>query len=486
MATVATIKSGVWSDTATWDGGVLPGAGDTAQILTGHTVTLDQNITINTLTNTGNGKLLVTGSTAYDMSITWISLSTVSSATALIHFDSSYSASGSTITAHGIAIGAHTGLSTAVILIDTSATGSVTITSNTAASDTSTAGSEPNIIRDLSSADVSITITTITLNNNQGVAFYIGGSGDKSFTTATTIQHGGALQITATGTNTLTLGGINMSTNSGFAIDISGGTNTINPYLANITIYGGGVTSRCISITSGSLTINNVNVVAPTGSGAVAIYSSTSGNLTINGDVRTSGSTTYTALNLSGAGNVVINGSLNASSQVSGGPLITTGAKVTITGNITSGTTSASTVSATQTAVVRIGASGQVTTISSPGSIVTYPVSGSSPLIVAGAEIVYRLYKYPRAITTTSPYVDDSMNEVLPDMTITNADSDLDPADVRDGVVYDSDNKTGTMHVPDPADVYKGVPVDDTVGTASITAADGAAILGSQIASLSN
>lgn len=64
------------------------------------------------------------------------------------------------------------------------------------------------------------------------------------------------------------------------------------------------------------------------------------------------------------------------------------------------------------------------------------------------------------------------------------ADADLSPGDVREGVLYDSDDKVGALNLPDPADVALGVPVGDTVGTAMLKASDVAMITGSQITAL--
>jgi hypothetical protein len=57
MATARAIASGNWSATGTWNGGVLPGNGDTVYA-NGFTVTIDQNINIgganNPIVNAGS------------------------------------------------------------------------------------------------------------------------------------------------------------------------------------------------------------------------------------------------------------------------------------------------------------------------------------------------------------------------------------------------------------------------------------------------
>lgn len=59
------------------------------------------------------------------------------------------------------------------------------------------------------------------------------------------------------------------------------------------------------------------------------------------------------------------------------------------------------------------------------------------------------------------------------------------PADVRSGLVYGpSDTLTGTMAIPAATSVQIGVPVDATVGSATISLADIAAVTGAQVAAV--
>jgi hypothetical protein len=56
MATITSAASGNFSDTATWVGGVVPGAGDDAVAATGHVIVIDVDVTVDKVTQTGTGK----------------------------------------------------------------------------------------------------------------------------------------------------------------------------------------------------------------------------------------------------------------------------------------------------------------------------------------------------------------------------------------------------------------------------------------------
>jgi hypothetical protein len=56
VSTIASAAAGNWNETATWTGGVVPGAGDTATI--NHTVTLTANASVGGIDAASTGVLL--------------------------------------------------------------------------------------------------------------------------------------------------------------------------------------------------------------------------------------------------------------------------------------------------------------------------------------------------------------------------------------------------------------------------------------------
>jgi hypothetical protein len=61
--------------------------------------------------------------------------------------------------------------------------------------------------------------------------------------------------------------------------------------------------------------------------------------------------------------------------------------------------------------------------------------------------------------------VDTGIAYLADGVDLVGASDDPDPADVREGVEFDNETKTGTLKVPAPEDVREGVETDDTVGS---------------------
>mgnify|MGYP005842921819 CR=1 FL=1 len=68
-ATITTAASGNWSSTSTWTGGAVPTATDDISI-GAHTITIDQNVTINNITFTGAGAIQPASTGTYTITVT--------------------------------------------------------------------------------------------------------------------------------------------------------------------------------------------------------------------------------------------------------------------------------------------------------------------------------------------------------------------------------------------------------------------------------
>jgi len=495
MANIATQASGNWSNPATWSGGVLPGVNDVAQALTGHTVTIDQNVSVQSLSNTGSGKFVLTGSTARTITCSISLILALTATSSLIELDASYSATGSIINAGTIAAGAITGTAAAFIAILAGATGSVSMTGTNWTGDSSATGVATSLVLNQSDVDVTINVSGTITNTQTTSGIYNTSSGDLSVTalafhaTNSVPNPGGVVAVIGTLANTISVTAnlVKQSSQSGVLVyidnalsdvtitgDIAPTTNsnggsivvmiiraktlTINGTLRggyNTSTYAVQVASTattCVTVINGNLYGGPGNNTA---SGGAAIDVQNGVLLTVNGDVRSGSS--LNGDSGSGIGGLGINRSTATPVWVKGSLFIDN-----------SSTNPAVQWSQTaNTAPLRVGQSGQTSIIQDNprGRAYNGPIQ-----IVAGATILYQYGNY-------GP--DGTFYPEQP--TLTNVDSDLSPADVRDGVVYDSDNKTGTMAIPNEDDVLLGVPVDGTFGTKSVKMADAAAITGSQI-----
>lgn len=533
MATIASATSGNWSSTSTWDGGVLPGVNDIAQVLTGHTVTIDQDISVQSLSNTGSGKFVLTGSTPRVITCS-VSMSLATTATgSLLEIDSSYSATGTEITTGNILIGAHTGSGTAAVHIVAGATGSIDFYGDQWRADTSTTGNEPPVLLYESDVDITITLSgsmigspgyciemnssgsiDITLSSLSGYYFLRSiGSWDRSITingnlstgnysgfyiyqgtcniivngdiTGGTSSSGYSIQLyRMTESNVIVNGNVTGGTGGGTGIYVQGFGS--EPTFADITVNGyvrGGsssTASKAIEMSSGNVRHGDLHITQSVESGVggapgVNWYSAGTieySNVTIDGDVSallTTSTSTTQALAVTGNTNLTIYGNIYGGNSLNTrGVSISTGGIGILEGSVFRAGNAEGSSAVSSNEPVKIGKIGQTTEIINNSLALAL---SAQFMIEDGAGVLYR-------------FTDAEANDLR--AALSNLDSSLSPSDVRDGIVYDSDDKVGTMAVPDPAEVYLGVPVDNTVGTASIKLSDAAAITGSQISSLSS
>ena len=556
MALRVAIASGNWSNPAIWNGGVLPAAGDLVASNT-YTVTIDQNINVDSLTNIAQSIVdaipLMTSNTtpsgvarsntgvafqAFDRSSSyWIAQVTVAGDYVEYEFptpkaiDQYYFTNGTTFTNGSVSLQAwngstwitlHTassvtlpnagnytytspliGNSTAYLkyrfvvnsafyvqihtvgmyeyLGTSSATagGGFILNSGVTVTCTSTGDGIYNVAGficvDYTAASGTSTINANIRGRDGTSVFCVRKSGAGTLNINGTLRglfstngNGGALQITGTGTVTIT-GNIQEPSNGGqtVQIDASSTLNVIGSVFAGP--YNG---QQTIKVNANNCTINVTgNIVAGAGGStgwSTAPLQTNGSNTTINlsGDIdATNGnSASKYGLVVAGANNVINHtGNIIGSSDNVGGGVAFYTTQVIYYNQI--GYIKPSLVVA-----------GFVSTSSSSIHILTGPfissVTGIQPLSLL------RMH-YRRTMGSYFEFRDNSTNGALPPSAPapatrlvspdTVADSPI-PANVRQGVVYAAGSQTGTMVVPSRDNVAKGVLVDNTTGTAVLDA----------------
>lgn len=311
------------------------------------------------------------------------------------------------------------------------------------------------------SIDQSITVNSLKKISNGSPAIAVGGS----------------FSITAGVTVTITAGiaAADAVTNSQYLLLVNAGAASVT---LNANIVGGASTNRV----------------------AVRVDSTFTGALTINGNLTGgSGGTAYALDAQAASASVAINGHLLGGSGAATAYAINANGSLTITGDVTGGSTAAAINFGVSSATIR----GELR----PGNSAT----GVPAIISEGTTAFVRysghIYSGGMAVNTgpngffpirgswTVMDGEDVFIHVFNDdnfpsgnngtQTVLTRYGTSNPAieDVRAGVVYGVDSQLeGTLAVPPPASVASGVPTDDTVGTAALSLADVAALTGAQIA----
>jgi hypothetical protein len=272
--------------------------------------------------------------------------------------------------------------------------------------------------------------------------------------------------------------GATVSGITGAVNNTSSGTLTIT---GNVTGGSAGNAFGCNNASSGTLTITG-NVTGGSGGSAVGCNNASTGTLTITGNA--TGGSGGTALGCQNAstGTVTITGNATGGSGTAAfGCNNNSTGTVTITGIATGGTTNgAPGVNAANAAgTVNLGrAKGNDFGIGSTGIAAGFGVVALQSHIVKVKEIEYGL----RGMSPTSGpvFIEPDLGNLAifqeyptgsKTLSDPNNTAGLSPAvtDVRSGVVFNNGNDTGTCAVPAAASVAFGVPVDDTTGTAVLT-----------------
>jgi hypothetical protein len=432
MATARAIANGNWSATSTWNGGVLPGNGDTIYA-NGFNVTINQDINIGGANNpTVNAGSFVSGQ--------WYEVLFVG-------------------TTSWTGIGAASNTAGTIFL----ATGVGTGTVNARA------------------------LATLTTAANTPAGAAAGGSFAMSspFAITTDLRAGTTTCLSVTGATALTLDGLRVVGSGGAVACNYAGTTTCT--LSNATLLGGaggGASAAMINASTGT-----VNVTSPctfTANGGTALNNNSSGTINIASSCTFAGGAANAhglSNNSTGSVNITASCAFTGGYQAGGGSSVNNASNGTI--NITASCTfTAANFSScfalnnasTGTVIVTQGtftASAFANAVSVANTAADVRLSGdfldhwSGWKAVSGGK--WRLgtsptlgqTRYALAGTTDSYF------------TMYGADNGSfgNPiaANVRSGVSYGGGNLTGTCAVPAAGSVALGVAVDNTTGTAVLT-----------------
>ena len=496
---------------------------DTAD-LNAHTLTLDTNITVAQIQNTGTGGVCNVSTTRT------ITANIFAGTTSCIVWSG---AGGTTLTVTGnITGGGANGVG-----INTSTAGAINVTGNLQGG-SSSSGIGSHAITSSGAATITINGTVIggtsgsggdaISNTSTGSLIIVGNvtggasgttSGINSSSTATVSVTGsitggganGAVGVICAGALTVNTGPVTGAI--GVALSLSGsGTHTINCNVGASTSTG-----SCIVYTgTGAVNITG-NLVGPTTNSASPCMTTTStGVVTIVGNITggTQANSAGSGLSSSGSGAINVTGTVSGGNQAgignNEGIKSTSNATITVTGNVVGGFTSTANnnagIALTNVSFGICNISGTVTGSTNGGSSssvgiynlgsATVNVTGnsvagtggsgalgaaSSTTIVggvtfssgatAGIDPIGNYVKLVHAGTTQTAIVPKSGGGTL---TLVNSGSNTGQpviGDVRLGTVYALGSLTGTLAVPNPNQVSFGVATDNTTGNAVLTPA---------------
>ncbi len=468
MAERWAVANGSWSDTGTWDGGTLPGAGDVVHA-NAFTVTIDQSIEVDALSIAAGGTAVAGGTFQIDGSSgaspividLGLGIRAADYGTAgvtgtrkrivnILHGAPAVTINalsggflGATVAyVYGVVVGQAAGNT----VITPTSVGPLTINGPVSGP---TAGNGQPPVRVATGANdliVNGNVTGGTSTNTYGVDYQ--GTGDVTIVAADIIGGSGssAYGVNVTGGTVDITGDVTGGSNSSaYGVNISGGTVDITGDVTG----GSGGSAYGVNISGGTVDITG-DVTGGSGSNAYGVNVSGSGakNVSVNGDVQASATAEGFNATGTGTGTIRVNGSITASAAAPG-----------------------------------LASVGYNLTISTSGPIVNHENNMSGLVAYRWTlwgedEFEWHAHRFETPSSEdTEPWILQRFPAGSPD-----------PEHVREGHAYGppGDPREGTLAVPPASSVAAGVPVDDTTGTGAVLLADVAAVTGAQIAAATN
>jgi hypothetical protein len=362
--------------------------------------------------------------------------------------------------------------------VDVTATTTATIVGNVTGVSTTTA----NIAGIVVSGTGTLTVTGSVTSSAGNVTFANGNAGIYSNATCTIVVNGAVTGGTGNGKLGIWTGA---SSNATITItgDVSGGSGN---EAAGVRTQG---TTAAVTITG------NVTMIGQSAFGAR--IEGSSGSLSVTGNVTAAAVGTGWAISATGANNTVtVVGNVTSANVAAAYGIFAFGASatVTVTGDVLAGLgASAHGINATgaSSTVSVIGSATGVSTLShgilssatTNGVIMQGDMTDSLNGAVAIYARVFRMSATNSGVTTYTNTVGYPTGTPVTRVSPDNVTGMPAEADVRDALVYGSNSELeGTLAVPPATAVGSGVPVDNTTGTASLSPADVAALVGAQIA----
>ena len=481
MANRYAVANGNWSNTATWDGGTLPGAADIVRP-NGFAVTIDQNISVTALRNDAStpavagGTFTLTGNYTLtigtDIQCFASNLLTYNgTGTAYITGANSGAAIISSTTTNTTSTVTHSG--TGTLIVDM-VINSCILSEVNRYNIQITGGGTLNLLKQVSKG-------TYTAFPSGSSAIFISGTAGATLntkdivgTSATGYTINSTVKTTITVIGNITGAAMQAGgTPVGGAITMSA-TDSILNITGNITSTTGGSTGQLQTIyINAAATVNMTGTVngAPSGlngNSTGILLNLASSVLNLTGDVIGNGT----------GASIISNGAANITGNVTGGnggnAIRINGGVNTVTGTITGGSSNGvvgvtiNGGSFNHIGIAQASSSASAINCNAPTTstvICTGPFLRSTSIVAIASQTLqinsaYNPYfEFRKSNGTNVTYVDQATSNF--------------PAvgNVRLGTTYASGLYTGTLNVPTAAQVLAGIPIDNTTGTLLMTPA---------------